>query len=123
MAATLLKLQTNKSVFIPCVTRWSYLALTYHRIAELAPQINQICDDQGWNKITSEDLDMIKDVLILIEPFKELTNKLQSGEIATLSMVYPAIKFMISNLEVYFKSKIYFIFFSKSIVLLQFETR
>jgi len=100
VAARLLKHRTNKSIIIPVVTRWSYLALTYARIVELFDEINEICSAEKWNKITDQDLDLMKTVLTLVEPFKEVTNKLQSAKISTLSMVFPAITSLIWLFEV-----------------------
>jgi len=103
IASRLLKLQTNKSITLPGVTRWSFLALTYSRIVELFDQINEICTGEKWDKITEQDRDLMKNVLKLVEPFKEVTNKLQAASTPTLSMVYPAITFLIGMLEVIFK--------------------
>jgi len=102
IAASLLKSRTNKSVIMPVVTRWSYLALTYGRVIELFDEINQICNAQKWDPISAADRDIMKDVLKLVEPFKEVTNKLQSATISTLSFVFPAISSLIRATEVIF---------------------
>lgn len=99
-AARLLKTETNKSVIIPIVVRWSSLALTYKRVSEVWEEMNKICKDENWPQIQQEDLEMIRKVLALIEPFKEATNKLQADKIPTLSWLYPAIKGLVQMLEV-----------------------
>jgi len=112
-ASAALKLGTNKSIVMPVVTRWSYLALTYGRIIEVFDEINRICDDQKWPKLLESDRNLMKAVLKLVEPFKEITVKLQASSSPTLSMIFPAISFLIQALEVIFKfylSKLNFYF-------------
>lgn len=99
-AARLLKANTKKSVIVPVLTRFSYLALTYKRALELSDEINKICEDENWPKLQSNDLQTIRQVLALIEPFKEVTSKLEGDQIPTLSWLYPAIKSLIELLKV-----------------------
>jgi hypothetical protein len=98
--ARLLKANTNKSIIVPVLTRFSYLALTYKRALEISNEINEICEDEGWTKLESDDLQTIRQVLALIEPFKEVTSKLEGDQIPTLSWLYPAIKGLIDLLKV-----------------------
>lgn len=76
------------------------MALTYSRVIELFDTINEICTGEGWSAISEADKSLMIKVLELVEPFKEVTNKLQASAVPTLSMVYPAITSLIDALEV-----------------------
>jgi len=103
VAARLLKIQTNKSVVMPAPTRWSYLALTYSRCVEIFDEINAVSIGQSWGPLSSNDRDLMQNVLKLIAPFKEITTMLQASKRSTLSLVFPAITHLIRSFEVIFK--------------------
>jgi len=99
-AASALKELTNKSVVIPVVTRWSYLAMTYKRILDVFNELNEIAGQKKWTKISHADRKLMGSVVELIAPFQEVTNMLQAAKSPTLSLVYPGILALIEMLEV-----------------------
>lgn len=101
LAASALKERSNKSIVIPVITRWSYIAITYKRILEVFDDINVIAGQRKWQKISAVDRDLMQLVVEIVEPFKEVTDKLQ-GDTLTLSWVYPGIMALIEMLEVSF---------------------
>jgi len=99
-ATSKLKEQTNKSIIIPVVTRWSYLAMTYKRILEVFNELNDIASQKKWTKISHADHKLMELIVTFVEPFEEVTNKLQAGMTSTLSLVYPGIIALIEMLKV-----------------------
>jgi len=99
-AASKLKELTNKSIVVPVVTRWSYLAMTYKRILEVFDEISEIASQKKWTKISHADYKLMEAVVSLVEPFQEVTNKLQASTTSTLPLVYPGIVALIGMLEV-----------------------
>lgn len=100
LAVSLLKKNTGKSLVTPVKTRWSSLAMTYIRILEVFDEFADICKKSSWNPLTEDERRMMQTIVNNLDPFKELTTRLQSSSHPTISMVYPGIKSLINALEV-----------------------
>jgi hypothetical protein len=80
-------------------TRWSYTAIVYRRILEIAPEYNNIALKHGWETVSSQELKEIALVLECIEPFHAFTNALQQDKNPTISLLLPGIQHLVNRLD------------------------
>jgi hypothetical protein len=95
LAVSLLKKNTGKSLVTPVKTRWSSLAMAYIRILEIFDEFADICKKSGWEPLIENDRQLMQLIVKILEPFRELTTRLQSSTYPTISMVYPGINGLI----------------------------
>jgi len=98
----MLKKNTGKSLVSPVITRWSSLVMTYARILEVFDEFVNICTLCNWTPLSDLDRRTMQLIVEILDPFREITTRLQCEKYPTISMVYPAIVQLIQLLEVRF---------------------
>jgi hypothetical protein len=104
IAASFIKEKSKKSVIIPAPTRWSSLVNSYARLIEIFDVVNEVCKQCKFDTLSTEDKLKMQGILQLIEPFKLLTDQLQSESTPTFSLIYLGILQLIEILKVCFSS-------------------
>lgn len=88
------------------VTRWNSTYLMLERLAYLCSHVNHALSQQGRKtedlQITPAEFNLIQDLVNMLRPFFDATELLSGSKYTTVSLVYPTVVQLMTDLNVSF---------------------
>ena len=101
-ATEMLIKKARKKLVNACPTRWSSTFLMITRLLELKSSVISVCEDLGWECLSSYQWKQLESIEFLLKPFAQYTTLTSGEENTTISIVIP----VLLELEMHLKDEI-----------------